>query len=63
MKWLARTSRDCRGGGAVLDVPVGANDVPTWARARRNRGEEALRRREVREALDRLKKRDPAGDV
>jgi hypothetical protein len=54
---------DCRAEGAVLDVPVAAQGVPDWAQARRNTGEEGLRRRDARQALDRLKKRDPGGDV
>ena len=49
---------DCRGQGAVLDVPVDERNTPQWSSARRNTGEEALRRREIRQALDQLRKRD-----
>lgn len=54
---------DCRAEGAVLDVPLDARRVPLWLRAVRNTEEERRLRREADEALARLRKRDPGGDV
>lgn len=54
---------ECRLEGAVLDVPLDAKRLPLWLRAHRNQGEEQRRRREAAEALKRLRKRDPGGDV
>lgn len=48
--------------GAVLDVPVGA-DGPVWARAVRDRAEEARRTAAHRTTLDARRRRDPGGDV
>lgn len=53
----------CRVEGAVLDVPLDAKRAPLWLRAHRNSAEEQRRRREAAEALKRLRRRDPGGDV
>jgi hypothetical protein len=54
---------DCRRAGTVLDVPLGTNDYPRWKDARRNREEEQRRLKEASATLERLRKRDPGGDV
>ena len=54
---------ECRAEGAVLDVPLDSKRVPLWLRAHRNSDEEARRRKETGDALRRLRKRDPGGDV
>ncbi len=49
--------------GDVLRVPVDASGEPDWTRAT---ADEALRREredEARAAIDRLRRRDPGGDV
>jgi hypothetical protein len=47
----------------VLAVPLDANGRPQWARAERDEGEEQRRLNEGQARLERLKRRDPGGDV
>jgi Protein of unknown function (DUF3006) len=54
---------DCRKEGAVFDAPVGGDGVPRWGEAKRNRDEESRRIREASQRLERLRQRDPGGDV
>jgi hypothetical protein len=54
---------ECRAEGAVLQVPLDAKREPLWLRAHRDAQDEARRRREVGDALKRLRKRDPGGNV
>lgn len=49
--------------GAVLLVPLGGVGEPMWDRAERDEEAEAERRRWATDVLDRLKGRDPGGDV
>ncbi len=55
--------KECREEGAVLDVPLTAEGGMDWAHARRNREEEAARLRDAQDRLDRLRAKDPGGDV
>lgn len=48
--------------GMVLAVPSGP-DGPDFTRARHDRAEDERRLAEARDRLDRLKRRDPGGDV
>ncbi len=53
----------CRIEGAVLRIPLAAGGQPAWQRAVRDRSEEK-RRLEVNAArLERLRRKDPGGDV
>ena len=54
---------DCRAEGAVFDAPVGNNGKPSWKQAKRNSEEEGKRITEANERLDRLRRRDPGGDI
>jgi len=47
----------------VLAVPLDGNGRPQWARAERDEGEERRRLNEGKARLERLKRRDPGGDV
>ena len=49
--------------GAVLRVPLGAVGEPVWDAAERDIDAERTRRAEGEAALERLKRRDPGGDV
>ena len=49
--------------GSVLRVEVDEAGAPRWETAELDEGEERRRMDEARKALDRLKKRDPGGDV
>lgn len=49
--------------GMVLAVPVDANGRPEWFRAVRDEAEERRRVREGEERLERLRRRDPGGDI
>jgi hypothetical protein len=49
--------------GAVLLVPLGEVGEPVWGEAERAEDEESDRMEEAEERLDRLRKRDPGGDV
>ena len=59
---IAELPKTCRSEGAVLDVPY-KEGKPQWAKARRNHAEEQGRLREAGEAIVRLRKKDPGGDV
>lgn len=48
--------------GDVLRVPLAGGELD-WASARVDEGETERRRREAQRLLDRLRKRDPGGDV
>ena len=54
---------ECRAEGAVLRVPVLAGNQPEWTSARRDKVEEKRRLDEGAARLDRLRKRDPGGDI
>jgi hypothetical protein len=47
----------------VLSVPLDARGRPQWDRAVRDEAEERRRLAEGKARLDRLKRRDPGGDV
>lgn len=49
--------------GAVLRVPVGRVGEPVWEEAERDTDEEEARLAAGEAAIERLKKRDPGGDV
>lgn len=49
--------------GAVLRVPLGAVGEPVWEEAERDADEEEARLAAGEAAIERLKKRDPGGDV
>jgi len=49
--------------GMVLCVPLGEHGEPQWARAERDEAEERRRLREGRARLERLRRRDPGGNV
>lgn len=49
--------------GAVLLVPLGEVGEPIWGEAVRAEDEEADRLEDAEGRLDRLRKRDPGGDV
>jgi Protein of unknown function (DUF3006) len=55
--------RGCRAEGAVLDAPLDADGKPQWSAAKRNWDEERRRVKEAAKALDRLRAKDPGGDV
>ena len=54
---------ECRAEGAVLRVPVLARNEPEWTSSRRDKVEEKKRLDEGAARLDRLRKRDPGGDI
>ncbi|HLB37755.1 MAG TPA: DUF3006 domain-containing protein [Gemmatimonadales bacterium] len=49
--------------GAVLLVKLEAGGNPRWDTARVDRAETARRHAEAKDRLERLKKRDPGGDI
>lgn len=49
--------------GAVLRVPLGSVGEPVWERAERDEEAEQERRQWAADALERLRRRDPGGDV
>lgn len=49
--------------GTVVRVPLDEGGRPDWARAARDEAEERGRLDEARRRLERLKRRDPGGDV
>ena len=49
--------------GAVLLVPLGDVGEPIWAEAERDEEAEARFRADAEETIERLKKRDPGGNV
>jgi hypothetical protein len=49
--------------GAVLRVPLGAVGEPAWEKASRDTAAEKARRDEGEAAIERLKRRDPGGDI
>ena len=55
---IDRLPTDCQKEGVVFDV---IND--DWGTATRNRDEERRRNKDIKAALEKLKKSDPGGDV
>jgi len=55
--------KDGRREGAVLTVELDASGAPDWRTARVDEEEERRRREDSVRQLDRLKKRDPGGDI
>jgi hypothetical protein len=53
----------CRIEGAVLRVPLGLDSAPVWNKAVRDRIEEKRRLSLLTERLERLRRKDPGGDV
>jgi hypothetical protein len=49
--------------GMVLLIPVDRNGRPEWFRAVRDEGEERRRLKEGADRLERLRRRDPGGDI
>lgn len=49
--------------GHVLRVPLDPDGTPVWSGATIDPAERERRMRAAREALDRLRRRDPGGDV
>jgi hypothetical protein len=49
--------------GMVLSVPIDAKGRPEWFRAARDEAEERRRIKEGEERLERLRRRDPGGDI
>jgi hypothetical protein len=56
---LPRATRE----GDVLRAPVGPGGVPDWSAARVDEQAREQRLSEARAALERLRRRDPGGDV
>ena len=54
---------ECRTEGAVLRVPLDSTSVPIWGRATRDKAEEKRRLQLNADRLDRLRRKDPGGDV
>lgn len=59
----SRLPADCCSEGAVLRVPLGLDSAPVWNRAVRDRSEEKRRLSLLAERLEKLRGRDPGGDV
>ncbi len=53
---------NCRAEGAVLEVPM-THGAPNWGDAKRNRAEERRILKDLGARLDRLRRKDPGGDV
>jgi hypothetical protein len=53
----------CRAEGAALRVPLDAASQPIWQNAIRDKIEEKRRLQLNAERLDKLRRRDPGGDV
>ena len=53
----------CRQEGSVLRVPVGNRSLPVWSKAVRDRAEEKRRLVAMSKRLEKLKRKDPGGDV
>ena len=49
--------------GSVLQVPVDQAGAPAWNRAELDESERARREKKARQSLDRLRNRDPGGDI
>lgn len=49
--------------GSVLQVQTGMDGSPDWASAALDEAEQERRVKQARETLDRLRKRDPGGDI
>jgi hypothetical protein len=49
--------------GSVLQVQIGKDSTPDWSNAVLDEAERERRVKEGRETLDRLRKRDPGGDI
>jgi hypothetical protein len=54
--------RSCRSEGVVMDVPV-VGGSPQWGQAVRNRTEERRRVTDLTKRMEKLRRRDPGGDV
>lgn len=59
----SRLPSSCNREGAVLRVPIGPDSQPEWNRAQRDRAEEKRRLSVLSDRLDKLRKKDPGGDV
>ncbi|HEU4747199.1 MAG TPA: DUF3006 domain-containing protein [Gemmatimonadaceae bacterium] len=59
----ARLPARSRLEGSVLRVPLGNRSVPVWSKAVRDRAEEKRRLAELSKRLEKLKRKDPGGDV
>ena len=55
--------RDFRREGAVVVVQLAADGSPDWSTAKRDRAEEKRQFEELGKRVERLKRRDPGGDV
>jgi hypothetical protein len=53
----------CRREGTVLRVPLGARSVPLWSKAVSDPAEKKRRLAEASTRLERLRRKDPGGDV
>ena len=58
-----RLPKDARREGAVLRVELDASGDPDWTTAAVDAEEEERRLGDARERLERLRRRDPGGDV
>lgn len=59
----SRLPRHCASEGAVLRVPLGLDSAPDWNRAVRDRTEEKRRLSLLAARLEKLRGKDPGGDV
>lgn len=59
----SRLPKGCRSEGAVLNVPEDSDGAPDWRKATRDRAAEKRLLAEAEERLERLRRRDPGGDV
>ncbi len=55
--------KNCRSEGAVLRIPLDQDGQPRWADARRDRAEERRRLEDLARRTERLRRRDPGGDI
>jgi hypothetical protein len=58
-----RLPKDARREGAVLRVEIGADGEPDWTTAPADTVDAKRREADARERLERLRGRDPGGDV
>jgi hypothetical protein len=49
--------------GSVIQVEIGSDGRPNWSKASLDEKERERRLKQARDALERLRKRDPGGDV
>jgi hypothetical protein len=59
----SRLPTGCGVEGAVLRVPLGPDGAPIWRRAIRDPGEEKRRLSSLGKRIDKLRRKDPGGDV